>query len=231
MSRRNGDSAPGWARGPARPLAPIGELHVWHADLDDASRSPELLSMLCSQEELARAADMRDERSRLRFLVRRGLHRMLMGGYAVGNHRLELQTAATHLGGDALFAFCRSPGLGSAIVPVPDDDPTLARLPGLTNRERLAAKRLPVEVRGPTVCGLIAAKEALGSARGRGLDVTMQELELFDPVGPFEDGRVFCAEVEGLTWSGVLLALAEDRVACVVHAGGPRAMRVWQMGA
>lgn len=228
---RDDDARCGWAAGPASPPAPIGEVHLWHTDLDLPARRPDLLVLLCAPHDRLRAADMRVGRAKDRFVVRCGLHRVLLGGYAVGNRRIDLHTATAHLGADALFAFGRTLGLGTSIVPIPDADPMLARLPGLTNRERLALRRMEPGVRGAAASAVIAAKEAIGSARGRGLDVAMQGVELQGAVAAATPFGPFCVEVDGVTWSGATLRLGDDRIAAVAHDGPPRALRTWSLGA
>jgi hypothetical protein len=215
-----------------RPGQPTAELHLWRTDLDDPRRDADALGLLCSAAERARAGDIADPRRRRRFVLRRALHRLLCGEYALGGAGGAVGTRAASIGPTALFAFGPRTGLGLSIVPVPDCDPGIARLPGLTNRERLAIHRLPAERRATAAAATLAAKEAFGEARGRGLDERIAAVELLPQLGEAAvRGGGFRIEDEGLGWSGHLLGLAPDRLACLVHDGGALPLSTFVLGA
>lgn len=219
-----------WSSGPSCPPAPDAEVHVWRADLDLRRDRAATFAALCDRAELSRAADMRTALYRDRFVIRRGLHRVLLGGYAVARPGVEPVTATGQLGADALFAFGGGVGLGVSIVPVPDGDPAVGRLPWLTTRERLGLAARDRGARARATAVVLAAKEALGNARGRGLDDAVGAVEMLPVVDPVLGGGGFGAEFDGLSWSGTVLELGPERLACVIHDGARRPVRAWTVG-
>ncbi len=70
-----------WEKPPANLELPEGECHIWRAFLDGpAAQAPQLTELLAS-DELQRAVRFRFDVDRLRFIVRRGLLRIILARY------------------------------------------------------------------------------------------------------------------------------------------------------
>jgi 4'-phosphopantetheinyl transferase len=79
------------AEGNELELAP-DEIHVWCAELDEQSSNTDAFNAVLSQDELRRAARFCCERDRQRFVMRRGVLRILLGDYLrIGPDQLEFK--------------------------------------------------------------------------------------------------------------------------------------------
>jgi hypothetical protein len=218
-----------WEDGPLSPLLRSGEVHVWDVDVDARLGDAARLEPLCALAEVRCAHDHEEPLARDRFLVRRACRALLLGGYAAGNGPGELATALAHRGGRALCGFARVSRLGIALV-----DRELAEGAGralLTGCERLSLTALRREDRGLAVACALAAKEALGRARGAGPDREIVELDLL--AGSFESfrgGACQTFDLDDREWSGRAFPCPGGAVGAVVHSGGPRALRTWRLG-
>src|SRR5436189_2592231 len=71
----------GWNSPPDRPAWPEGEVHVWRATLDWPASSIDSLERILSADEEQRMRRFRLDDDRKRYLVGRGLLRLLLGRY------------------------------------------------------------------------------------------------------------------------------------------------------
>lgn len=71
----------GWALAAAAPALAAGEVHLWHARLDNSRNRIAAWQQTLSADERARAARFRRPRDRDRFIVGRGILRQILGWY------------------------------------------------------------------------------------------------------------------------------------------------------
>lgn len=72
---------PYWRPGPTRPVLPSDEVHVWLASLDLGRSRARKLEKALTADERKTAAGYRFQKDRDRFVIRRGLLRMILGRY------------------------------------------------------------------------------------------------------------------------------------------------------
>lgn len=176
------------------PALERGIIHVWRGSLDQGPEVHRRLEALLSGDERERARRFRFDRDRDRFVVGRGLLRLLLGRYVVadaaelrfeyGRHRKPAllgggpQFNLAHSGGTALYAFSSSSPLGVDVELLGSDfssDGIAERFFSPSEVETLRA--LPEEDRGQAFLTCWTRKEAFLKARGDGL---MLALDSFD---------------------------------------------------
>jgi 4'-phosphopantetheinyl transferase len=198
-------TAPGTTRGRldgklvrARPGAlslPADEVHVWHAHLDAPASALAALERVLAADERARAARFRFDRDRSRYIVGRGLLRVLLSGYtareperiafAYGeNGKPFLDDRAlwfniSHSAAEALFAIGATAELGVDIE-VFDERFAQERIaehffsPG----EVRTLRSLPEAVQGRAFLSCWTRKEAFIKARGDGLTLALDSFDV-----------------------------------------------------
>ena len=90
-----------WSAPPAALALGHGQVHVWRASLDRLGSRAEELQSLLDADERERATRFRFEQDRLRFIVARGVLRMLLGRY-LARHPSELTFVYSPLGKPSL---------------------------------------------------------------------------------------------------------------------------------
>ena len=218
------------------------EVQVWALDLARTKAEVDELAATLSADELRRAANMRIEASRRRWIVARAGLRALVGSYldedpaavafAPGPHgkpRLEppseLRFSLAHSGELALLAVASERELGVDLewVGQPRDALGLATR-YFTNAERAAIAEAPEAERLAVFYRHWVAKEAFVKATGRGLSASLRsfEIELAGPSAP-RLVHVGGDSLEAMRWSLQLLDVPGGYAAALVAEAPARA--------
>jgi 4'-phosphopantetheinyl transferase len=219
-----------------------GEIHVWRAALNSPLLACEFHSTLAT-DELERAARFKFERDRIDFVVARGVLRELLGAYvglppkqlnfsysALGKPSLITRSQicfnVAHSRGLALYAFARERALGIDVEWIRPHVATdeLARL-SFTRRELVAWRALPSSIRTREFFTRWTCKEAYAKARGVGLRVPLDSLEL-ELTG--KEGRI---RVQGADtgWHVVPLLAAESYPAALSYQAAASRIRFFSV--
>jgi 4'-phosphopantetheinyl transferase len=176
-----------------------GEVHIWQASQDLPEPQVRRLAEIVSREERERADRFRRPFDRDRFLVRRGVLRLIVARYlddrpegvvfrrgsngkpglAEGSRLQELSFNASHSGRLALFAFTRGRRVGidvEARRPVPEADAIADA--SFSPRELATLRNLPVELRLDCFLRIWTSKEAYLKATGHGLSRSLRDIEV-----------------------------------------------------
>lgn len=190
---------PAWDDLPAVPVLRPQEVHIWRAFLDDRAWSLERFADILSTDERRRAGRFSFAPDRRRFVVRRGVLRLLVAGYldrapdtvefrggphgkpevAVAAGDPPVQFNGSHSRGLALYAFTRGRRVGvdvEALRPLPDASgiATLCFSP----RERAELAALSSDRRDEAVLRAWTVKEAYAKAVGEGLTTALDGVEV-----------------------------------------------------
>lgn len=175
---------------------PPGEVHVWTANLDAAPTELAEYERLLSPDERGRAARLRLDHLRVRFITGRGLLRRLLGAYLqvdaqqiafeYGPHgKPQLSTPAGHTSfafnlahsqNTGVFAFALAPRIGVDVEQtreVIERDQIVERFFSLDERHMLAALPPPQREEGFFLCW--TRKEAYLKALGAGLTYPLDQ--------------------------------------------------------
>jgi 4'-phosphopantetheinyl transferase len=222
-------------------LPEANEVHVWAVDLARSKGEVDALALLLSSDELRRAANMRIEAGRRRWIVARAGLRGLLGAYlgeepasvalvasTRGKPRLdppsELRFSLAHSAELALVAGARGREVGVDLewTAKPRDAAGLARR-WFADAERAAIEEAAEAERQGTFYRHWVAKEAFVKATGRGVAASLRSFEvaLDGPGGP-RLVHVGGDAVEALRWSLAELALPGGYAGAVVVEGSAR---------
>lgn len=186
-----------WTDGFPPPSLATDEIHVWGASLGRAGESERLAGLL-SADERDRADRFRFGRDRDRFVVARGLLRLLLGHYLgrdltvlrfrlgaqgkpamaddpVRNH---LRFNLAHAGDLALFAIAREREVGVDLERIRPDVDLAAVAASFTRGEQAALAATPVERRRSLFFAFWTHKEAYAKGVGRGLSLPFDNFEV-----------------------------------------------------
>jgi 4'-phosphopantetheinyl transferase len=225
---------------PERELA-AGEVHVWSLPLDISQSALASVTELLSPEERKRADRFRFEVQRNRFVVGRGLLRVILGRYCdipperlrfnygpKGKPELTPGEGARPTGGALHFNLAHSEGLGVLAVtqtgPVGVDVEQVRRLLEFRElvgqffsvREAAEFSRLEREQQPAAFFNLWTRKEALLKATGEGIGHSLNRVEV--SFLPGEPARVLSLPAEpwaGGKWSLVDLAISPSYAAAL----------------
>lgn len=243
-------AAASWGPAPARPRARSDQVHVWRAHLDLPSHRLPRLARLLSPDEVRRGERFFFEADRRRFIVARGVLRMILGRY-LGLSPVELcfcygphgkpELAPEHGDGRLHFNLAHSHGL--ALYAVTYDrqvgiDVEYMR-PHLASRavaerffapeevERLAS--LPEKSQGEAFFCCWTRKEAYIKARGDGLVLPLDRFSVSvvpdeDPVQLHTPGN----PAEAMRWCLRGLDAGAGYAAAVAVEGSGWILRRWQ---
>jgi 4'-phosphopantetheinyl transferase len=195
------------------------ELHVWRASLDPGAQAVGMFWPLLAADESERARRFRFERDRSRYVVGRGLLRVLLGRYLAAdprqirfaygaNEKPRLAGAGprfnlSHSGSLALFAFSCDVELG---IDIECDELDLARerIPErfFSPAEVRALRALPRSLQSRAFLTCWTRKEAFIKARGDGLSLALDSFDVtLVPGQPVEILRTAWSEGEPTEWS------------------------------
>lgn len=189
-----------WTRSalPTQPL-PDSDIHVWCASLNVSSQDLSYYSSLLSEDEVARTGRFYFEKDRDRFIVGRGLLRILLGGYlnqepaqiefVYGPHgkpdlksapgKSSLEFNLSHSKDLALYAFAWHRKVGIDIeymIPMADMDDFAEKF--FTPHETALINSLAGKQKEETFFKTWTCKEAFLKANGFGLTVPINQVEL-----------------------------------------------------
>jgi 4'-phosphopantetheinyl transferase len=188
------------------------EVHIWRVWLDDVAAPAEYCERILSEDELERADRFHFDRDRRRFVVGRGLLRMILARYVhippaeffffYGHHgkpRLtptrasaSLHFNVSHSGGLALYAVTRDCELGidvERVRPMSDADQIAASY--FSAREQRQWMSLSSAQQEKAFFKFWTCKEACLKAEGGGLAESMKQLEIFE--NPPTEARTFAS--------------------------------------
>ncbi len=175
------------------------DVHVWRADLDRPARPLAQLTWWLSADERLRAEGFVFLRDRRRFIVARGMLRLLLAAYlncepeAISlrsghNGKPELALDSGHppvrfnhsrSQGGAVYAVTRGRRVGvdlEALRPIPDAEQIAERW--FSPREQAALAALPSELRNAAFLRGWTSKEAYAKAIGEGLAADLDRIEV-----------------------------------------------------
>lgn len=236
----------GTASGTGAHAAPIPlpgeELHVWRASLDRSAAVTAALEAVLAADECERAARFYRDRHRARYVVGRGLLRVLLGRY-LGVPAQEIEFAygehgkpflgrpgpwfnLAHSGGEAVFAFSSGAEVGVDIEL--DDDRSHGRVAErfFSPAEIRTLRSLPSSLQPRAFLRCWTRKEAFIKARGDGLSLALDSFDV--TLGPGEPPAVLrtaWSESEPAEWSVVDLSEPDGPVIAAA-AGRHPAWRV-----
>ncbi len=179
-----------WSEPPGELRLPAGAVHVWHTSLSVPARRLDLLRATLSHEEIERARRFRFALHRDRFIVSRGLLRVLLGRYldlpprqvpvihtlrgkpALAAPMPDLSFNLAHSGDTVLYAFTRGRAIGVDVERIRSGlstDRIAARF--FSAREAAELRALPPEERQKAFFRCWTRKEAILKAIGQGLAI------------------------------------------------------------
>ena len=226
------------------------EVHVWRASLQPGSRVVDELARVLSDGEQAKAERFRFERHRRRFVVARGVRRMLLSRYtctearklrfAYGPHGKphlsglikdsDLQFNVAHSHEMALYAFTTQRQVGvdlEFVHPVPGFDRDGMRL--FSIREKQVFHALPEEQKLEAFFNCWTRKEAYVKARGEGLSLPLDQFEV--SLAPGDPAALVstCGDPqEASLWSLQEISPGPGYVAALAVEGRSWQLRCWQ---
>jgi 4'-phosphopantetheinyl transferase len=230
-----------WNFPPTNLEAPSQLIHVWRASLDPPMGYVERLMRVLSDAELVRARRFCFERDCKRFIVGRGLLRIILGRYlAISPGRLQLHysvagkptVSAAQAGQGIEFSVSHSRGLILCAVTsnrkigidiervrtVPNCDHIAKHI--LSLREYAVFRALPPTQRQRAFLCAWTRKEAYLKARGEGLSRSLNEVDV--SLAPFEPARQLSIQRESQAlcrWSLQELAPAPGYIAALASEG------------
>jgi 4'-phosphopantetheinyl transferase len=215
---------------------PADEIHVWRASLDQPANIVGGLEALLAPPERERAARMRVERIRNRFVVGRGLLRTLLGRYvgvpgaelelAYGDHGKPFLVQAgpwfnlSHSGGVALLAFSASAEVG-VDVELADRRVDPLQIAGrfFSPAEVETLRSLPEALRQRAFLTCWTRKEAFIKARGDGLSLPLDSFDVtLAPSDAAALTRTAWSAVEPAEWELADLSEAGEGTVAAVAA-------------
>ena len=187
---------PFWAPPPAALVLAGDEVHVWHVDVRSAYARRNDLWRVLAKDERQKATDLLFADDQKRFVVSRGVLRVLLGRYLraqpdslvfgynphgkpflVGTAGVRFSVSHSH--GLVLLAFVRDRAIGVDIEHLREDlglDEIASR--HFATREVATLRSLPNSVRKEAFFACWTRKEAFAKAKGRGLTLPFNRFEV-----------------------------------------------------
>jgi 4'-phosphopantetheinyl transferase len=209
---------------------PGNELHVWRASLDRSREVVAQLESVLAPDERARATRFYDSRLGARYVVGRGLLRVLAGRYlgvaaeeiefVYGEHGKPRLAGSgpwfnlAHSGPEALYAFCSSAEVGVDVeLANPDRANRRVAERFFAAGEVASLLRLPEALQPRAFLCCWTRKEAFIKARGDGLSLPLHSFEVtLDPSEPPAVVRTAWSAREPFEWTIVDLSDPDGRV-------------------
>ena len=239
-----------WLVPPSRLKLATNDVHVWSVRLDQIDDRVQELQQFLSDDERRRAGRFHFDRDRRRYIVRRGMLRLIIGSYIdmapsrlqfFSGHRgkpylktssgnLPLQFNLAHSQEIALCAFTRRREIGIDVEYVRDiPDAEQIALTTFSSLENEILKSLPAYQRQEAFFNCWVRKEAYIKAIGDGL---YQALDRFDvSLAPGEPARLVSVEGNAehtSAWCMKSLTPAEGYVAALAVKGSDFCPSYWQ---
>ncbi len=193
-----------WRPAPPRTLIEDGEVHLWRVSCKSAQKHCGSLEPLLSSDEVTRANHFRFSKDRERFIVARGMLRIILSRYlertpreidfCYGPHgkpalaeesRDLLHFNLSHSGEIVLYAVAADREIGVDIEGIREDIPVLQIAAHFfSSREYAALCALPAQARAAAFFACWTGKEAYTKAVGQGLSLQLDDFGV--PVAPNE---------------------------------------------
>ena len=193
-----------WRPAPPSTVLDEGEVHLWRVSCKSAQKHCGSLEPLLSSDELARANHFRFGKDRERFIVARGMLRIILSRYlectpcevdfCYGPHgkpavaeegRDSLYFNLSHSQEIVLYGITTGREIGVDIECIRDDIPVMQIAAHFFSpREHTALGMLPLEARAAAFFACWTRKEAYAKAVGQGLSVQLGDFGV--PVAPNE---------------------------------------------
>jgi 4'-phosphopantetheinyl transferase len=242
---------PTWLAPPASLTLTGGEIHIWRANLNPPASQIEQFAAILAADEQQRAARFHFKRDRRRFIVGRGVLRLILGYYlglspgrvqfsygawgkpalaeTFGRAEEQLFFNLAHSGEMAVYAMLHNQEIGvdvEQIRPMPDLEQIALRF--FAVQEQAALLRLPAGQRQDAFFNCWTRKEAYIKALGVGL---AQPLDQFcvslAPGEPANLVSIAGSEVEAAGWLLEAFSPAAGYVASVAVAGQGWQLTYW----
>jgi 4'-phosphopantetheinyl transferase len=219
-----------WITPAGQPILKANQVHVWRASLDAAESRLMSLAKLLSSNEEARSRSYRFQDDRRRFVVARGLLRIILARYLRTDPkdldfvfsetgkpaihpdlRAGIQFSVSHSHDRALFALARDRDVGVDVEQIRTDCAidSIAQL-FFSPEEQVSIKSLPDRLKHRAFFSCWCRKEAIVKALGRGLPFGLHRLEV--SVLPGEPAKLRSTRddaIEIKSWSLVDLAVCD----------------------
>ena len=186
-----------WTEKPS--YLPKGEVHIWHASIDEIACQLDIPSSKLSNEELQRANRFYFETDKKRYIIGRGILRSIIGHYlkvAAGELQFisgrygkpalsspysheKLKFSMSHSNGHALYAFVREREVGIDIEHI-RDIPEMGEIVDLffSDTEKKAFCSLPEGSRKQLFFQIWTRKEAILKGMGTGLNQPLEKVDV-----------------------------------------------------
>ena len=228
---------------------PHGEVHIWRASLDQPAWATDRLLAVLTPDEVGRAAALRFDPHRRRFVTARGVLREILGAY-LGSDPAGLQLAYTpwgkpyltwmggscsvrfnvsHSGGVALYALMCNHEVGvdiEEVRPVPEADRVARRFFSAPEAELL--DRQSASQRDTSFLRAWTCKEALVKAVGAGVYCGLSSFDVSDAWQAGSGSAWVAAEGRIRQWTISQLYAKEGYVAAVCTEGENVGVRSWE---
>lgn len=242
---------PSWSPPPETLELGSGEVHVWRATLDQPTPRVQSLRRILAADEQARADRFYFEKGRVRFIVARGLLRMILGRYLdrepsqlrfdyspygkpalaseSGGETLRFNVSHSH--GLALYAVTRGREIGIDVEYIRADvasEQIAERF--FSSREVAVLRALPVEAQAEAFFNCWTRKEAYIKARGEGLSLPLDQFDV--SLVPGEPAALLSTRPdphEASRWSLQELTPGPGYVAALAVEGRIRQLQCWQV--
>ncbi len=238
-----------WVRPPNVPLLANGEAHIWCASLDQFAALQAQFWSVLSPEEQARAKQFRFEEGRRRFVVGRGVLRVLLGGYQhcapeqlqfdygtngkpfLAHPQQEIQFNASHSRELALFAFTTYHAVGVDIEYMrafPDAASIIDHF--FSAQEQSHFRSLPPDKQTEAFFAGWTRKEAYLKACGDGLSYPLSQFEV--SMAPDEPARIISIggekqKVKEWFLQDIASPLADYKAALAIHGKQQWTIKQW----
>ena len=231
-----------WLVSPSSPKLSTDDLHIWRVSLDQTDGRVQELWQIISDDERRQAGRFHFDRDRRRYIVRRGMLRLIIGDYIdMAPSRLQffsgnrgkpylkphlgdfpLQFNSTHSKEIALYAFTCDREIGIDVEYVRDlPDAEQIALATFSSLENKMLQSLPEDQRQEAFYNCWVRKEAYIKAIGNGL---YHALDRFDvSLAPGEPARLVSVEgsaEQASYWWMISLNPEDGYVAALVVKGG-----------
>jgi 4'-phosphopantetheinyl transferase len=223
------------------------QVHVWCAPLDRPNEG-QLFDIL-AVDERARATRYRFERDRRRFVVGRGLLRVLLGRYLeIAPERIDIryksagrpyvaapepiQFSLSRAPELVLYAFAKNRPIGIDVEQIRDQPDALSIAERFFSRHESAALRaLPADRQAVGFIDCWTRKEAYLKARGEGLATPLNRFEVsLEPGAPARLQWVAGDPEEPQRWSLRALEAITGHVAAICVRGHDWRLACWELG-
>lgn len=239
-----------WHQPPKELVLDNNEAHIWRADLDLAGPEAEYFCRFLSKDELERAGSFYFQQDRRRFVVNRGILRMILSRYLhkdpgqivfyygpFGKPALAKEPGLkrvhfnlSHSASLALYTVVQNQNVGIDIEQIRSDFPwdRIAKRFFCTS-EYETLRAIPRNLRSEAFFNDWTCKEAYGKATGRGLSLPLNQIEISRITGkPADRLNVPGERIQPSRWLLLKFRPAKGYVGCLVVERPCLHVKGWQ---